>query len=159
VRPPLARSLAMTTLLLLSVVRRAERARSAGWIAKEKISRAESGLDRWAGKRCCATRHGPVAGVDATVFEGVRFASRTVKTTSILQPLYEETLPMTAKNEFEKDPKVSTTPEDKAALSPDTKRELTDEEIASVAGGGVASSTHGTATNTIPVGKTPGKLA
>jgi hypothetical protein len=100
--------------------------------------------------------------VDATVFEGVRFAGRTLETTSISQSLYEETLPMTAKNEFEKDPKVSSTPEDRAALSPDTKRELTDEEIASVAGGagaGGASGAHGTATNTIPVPKTAGPLS
>ena len=42
---------------------------------------------------------------------------------------------MDPKNEFEKDAQVSTTPKVDGTLSPDTKRELTDEEIASVAGG------------------------
>ena len=42
---------------------------------------------------------------------------------------------MTTKNQSEKDAKVSTNPKDDAAKSPEIKRELTDQEIASVAGG------------------------
>jgi hypothetical protein len=69
---------------------------------------------------------------------------------------------MTAKNEFEKDAQVSTTPKDDDALSPDAKRELTDQEIAAVAGGvapiSSAVSGAGKLTNTIPT-KAPSPLS
>jgi hypothetical protein len=42
---------------------------------------------------------------------------------------------MTTQNQFDKDARVSTAPKDDAAKSPDIKRELTDQELASVAGG------------------------
>ncbi len=42
---------------------------------------------------------------------------------------------MTTQNQFDKDARVSTAPMDDAAKSPDIKRELTDRELASVAGG------------------------
>ena len=54
----------------------------------------------------------------------------------------------------EKDAKASTT-KDEAA---EAKRELTDQEIASVAGGSGASGAHHPATNTVP-GKPPGPLS
>ncbi len=60
----------------------------------------------------------------------------------------------------EKDNKPSTSDQDAAAVKTpsETKRELTDEEIASVAGGlpGTNATGHAPPTNTIPVGPGPG---
>lgn len=69
---------------------------------------------------------------------------------------------MTTQNQFEKDAKVSTTLKDDAVDSSEIKKELTDEEIASVAGGvsslsGSSSSGSGAGTNTLlgPAGPGP----
>jgi hypothetical protein len=61
---------------------------------------------------------------------------------------------MTTQNQFEKDAKVSTTLKDDAIDSSEIKKELTDEEIASVAGGatsvsGSSPSGPGGGTNTL----------
>jgi hypothetical protein len=57
---------------------------------------------------------------------------------------------MNPTNELDKDVLASTTSKDDAAKSSDTKPELSDQEIASIAGGLPGSSLRPTATNTIP---------
>ena len=82
-----------------------------------------------------------VVHIDGTVFEYSRRARRVLKAAKVpIEPyFYEEIRPMTSQNETEKASKAQDKPRDDSALKAakpfEVKQELTDDEIASIAGG------------------------